>query len=161
MTRREVVWACVFVGLLWFAVREGLRQADRYATLTAQLATVTAQRDSALRAFRVDTVRVVEAVTRWRTLRDTLRLSDTVPVPVETVREIVRTCDSLAFACEAAKVSSGRVIRALTDERDLWKAKATPRKVLGLFPAPQVTAGVGACLNQGISPTVSAGWRIF
>lgn len=161
MTRRDVVWNTVLVGVVWLAFWAVKREAAANATLTAQIATVTAQRDSALRAFRVDTVRVVEAVTRWRTLRDTLRLSDTVPVPVETVREIVRTCDSLAFACEAAKVSSGRVIRALTEERDLWKAKATPRKVLGLFPAPQVTAGVGACLNQGISPTVSAGWRIF
>lgn len=44
---------------------------------------------------RIDTARVV--LTRWRTLRDTLRLTDTLAVPV-----LVAEADRLALACEFA-----------------------------------------------------------
>lgn len=54
--------------------------------------------DSLVKAFRVDTVRVTQTVTRWRTLRDTLTFSDTVRL---TVREsvIVAAADTAVAQC--------------------------------------------------------------
>jgi hypothetical protein len=55
---------------------------------------------------RVDSVRVVETVTRWRVVRDslvdTLRTTDTVRVLVQAADQAVATCTDALGRCQAA-----------------------------------------------------------
>jgi translation initiation factor 2B subunit (eIF-2B alpha/beta/delta family) len=69
----------------------------------------SALRDSlrtAERTVRVDSVRVVETVTRWRVLRDslvdTLHTSDTVRVLVQAADQAVSRCTDALGRCRAA-----------------------------------------------------------
>lgn len=67
-------------------------------SLRVSLARQRKATDSLAKAFRVDTVRLTQTVTRWRTLRDTLTFSDTVRL---TVREsvIVAAADTAVAQC--------------------------------------------------------------
>lgn len=76
--------------------------------------------DSLTKAFRVDTVRTTEVVTRWKVLRDTLTFSDTVTL---TVRESVLVaaadtaiaqCTRTLDTCEAIVAAKDSQITTLT-----------------------------------------------
>lgn len=101
--------------------------------------------DSLAALVRVDTVRVRETVTRYRTARDTMRVTDTM-----TVREVVERADEVAESCSVVVRGCG----ALVAERDaeiadlrtgLEHAKREARGCRLLFlPCPVVTVGYGA-----------------
>lgn len=68
--------------------------------------------------FARDTLTLTQRVIQWRTLRDTLVLSDTVRVPGPVVREIVRVADSTVSACTAVLRDCGAMRTLLTAQRD-------------------------------------------
>jgi hypothetical protein len=72
--------------------------------------------DDARRTVRVDSVRVVETVTRWRVLRDslvdTLHTSDTVRVLVQAAEEAVSSCTDALGRCRAALALATRASAA-------------------------------------------------
>jgi hypothetical protein len=116
--------------------------------------------DSLSRVFHVDTVRVTKTVTAWRTLTDTLVLSDTVPVPVEVVREVVATADSAITACTLAlgtcselTAALRRQVAGLTAERDAALTIARRAKPGALQRWGErvlyASAGYGACQLLG------------
>lgn len=65
--------------------------------------------DSLEQAFRRDTLRLTEVVTRWRRFRDTLTLSDTVRL---TVREsvLVAVADSAIEQCTQTVATCGALV---------------------------------------------------
>lgn len=134
----------------WWREQSGVWQAERRQ--------LVARADSLARAYRVDTVRTERVVTRWRTLVDTLTLTDSVPVPVEVVRTIVATCDSVIGACQQERASAVRLLAAKDSViRQLERRPVRPWYV------PQLGVGVaaGASARGGFDAVagVTLGWR--
>lgn len=69
----------------------------------------------------VDTVKV--RVASYRTIRDTLRLTDTVMVKValERADSTINACTELVTSCERLRVASDSAQHSLTVERDYWR----------------------------------------
>jgi hypothetical protein len=65
-------------------------------------------------------------VIRYKTLRDTLRLTDTVAVRefVERADSVVRSCSALAVSCDAFRVRADSTIAGLRLDRDRWRLQA-------------------------------------
>jgi hypothetical protein len=140
----------VLLALVW-SLQTGAR-------LGAEVKAGRRQIDSLSKIVRVDTVRVTKTVTKWRTLSDTLEryLRDTVPVPVEVVREVKAACDSLANACAASQASSARLIKAQSDQiTRLGKKDAWWRPKVGLGGA----AGVDVSGKPNAVVGVFLGWE--
>jgi len=98
----------VLVGGGWFLNHDRQQRAigARDTLLKQDRMTIAALEDNAKHQavqYTTDTVRLHEVTTQWRTItahyRDTLAVHDTVSVPVERVREVVRAGDSTIAAC--------------------------------------------------------------
>jgi hypothetical protein len=87
---------------------------------------------------RRDTLYVTDTLTRWRTVRttetliDTLLRSDTVvltrreSVIVFAADSAIQACRSIVLGCEARVAARDSLLSALTDDRDRWKGRARP-----------------------------------
>lgn len=97
------------------SVRVARQDRERWQARVAEL-------ETALDA-KAETVRV--AVTRFRTVRDSVRLTDTVWVKefVRVSDSTVRACSDLLTSCESFRASSGSLVRSLEVERDFWKRR--------------------------------------
>ena len=86
--------------------------------------------DSARTQVVHDTVRVAFAVHEYRTLRDSLRITDTVQVKVFVAKadSVVRSCTALVESCALFRVRAESSLAGLTLDRDVWKAVAESRK---------------------------------
>lgn len=114
------------------------------AQVAAERDTVRLLRDSLAKAFRVQVETVRVATVRRIPVRDTVErwLRDTVPVPVEIVRELVRVDSVLIQACSVALNTCGAEKAALlTDlslaekQRDYWQRRAAPSLLTRLSTA--------------------------
>lgn len=79
--------------------------AERDRVMHLRLDSLGKALDSTAKAFRVDTVKFRVTRQRWDTVRagvDTQYLHDTLPVPVEVVREVVHAADTTIKACTQA-----------------------------------------------------------
>lgn len=98
-------------------------------SLTVEVSAARRQADSVTKAFRADTVRLTTSVTKWRTVRDTVRvlLRDTVRVPSVIVRELVASSDSAITRCEATVSTCAAALAekdsVIATERALRKAE--------------------------------------
>jgi hypothetical protein len=127
-----------FLVMLWVG-----READQLAVAKAEIGRLKAQLAQQKVTYRVDTVEVVKWQTKWREQRVEVAayLTDTIPVPVEIVRNVVATCDSLERACTQLKASSGEVI-ATQDSLIQRQARVIRGcRILGL-PCPKIRPGV-------------------
>jgi hypothetical protein len=88
--------------------------ADSVALVSAREALATAQS------------RVTDHVIRYKTLRDTLRLTDTIAVREFVTRSdsVVRSCSALAVSCDAFRVRADSTIAGLRLDRDRWRLEA-------------------------------------
>jgi hypothetical protein len=96
--------------------------ADSVALVSAREALVTAQG------------RVATHIATYRTIRDTLRLSDTVAVRVfvERADSVVRSCSALAVSCDQFRVRADSTIAGLRLDRDRWRLAAESARPSGL-----------------------------
>lgn len=90
------------------------------------------------RLVRVDTAYLTDTLVKWRTVRstetliDTLLRSDTVTltrresVIVFAADSAIQACRSIVTSCEARIGVRDSLIRAITWERDHWKRKSQP-----------------------------------
>ena len=167
MTPREGLAAvlAVVIGLWWYTVSQ--RRQGALAAELRQNAVHIAVLDSALKLerakFRADTVtvfrRVTSTVTRLDTLvqSDTLRLTDTVKVTVEVVREAVETlnaCRATIRECGALRAREQARGDSL-DARVKLLEKARP----SIFSRCGLSVGYGAT-DKGFGPAVVAGCKI-
>lgn len=91
--------------------------------------------DSLKSAFRVDTVKLTRSILKRDTVLATVEhfLHDTVKVPVQVLRDVIRV-DSLALnaclvslsTCEQRLAVKNAQITNLTTQRDLWRKAAQP-----------------------------------
>lgn len=80
----------------------------------------------AMRAVRVDSVRVDSIVTRWRTVRDSIVLPGDTVVRVDTVRVLLRAADAAVTACTDALGGCQRAL-ALASRRAVADSLAFAR----------------------------------
>lgn len=85
-------------------VLKGAYEAEA-AHLAERVADLTHRADSLQSAFRVDTVRLTRSVTKYETLRDTLRLTDTV-----RVKEALKAADTAISACQRSRQTCSRLV---------------------------------------------------
>lgn len=120
------------------AIQEA-RAAAAEAELRAALRFAERRSDSLAKALRPQLVEVERWRTRWDTLparRDTLRLRDTVWVPVE----VLVVADSTIRACSVALDSCQALVASVSAERDRWRdlQRVTER----MKQRPWLSAGV-------------------
>ena len=97
---------------------------------------------------------VTRVVTRYRMLRDTLDIHDTVQVVrfVERADSVVRACTELQSSCERFRVRADSVIAGLTLEHDALAAEVkalTPSRVGRLWSRVRVPLVFAAGLYVG------------
>jgi hypothetical protein len=85
-------------------IEKGRAKAE-LANVKQEVALLKARADSLTNAFRVDTVRLTRTVTRYESLRDTLRLTDTI-----RVRETLRAADSAIQGCRLTLQTCSRLV---------------------------------------------------
>jgi hypothetical protein len=116
-------------------------RADSIRTARAELKVVRDSLQTAMRA-EVETLRV--AVVRRVPVRDTVErwLRDTVPVPVEVVREIVRVDSVVIAACSTALTTCAQRAEVLEadlllsqQQTALWQRRARPSLLTQLSTA--------------------------
>lgn len=91
--------------------------------LSRRIAADSLALDSARVALRAASEHVTRDVVRYRAIRDTLRLTDTVAVRETLVRadSVVRSCTELVESCARLRVRADSSIADLTLDRDRWK----------------------------------------
>lgn len=151
---------CAIERVKWEAKQQQAEQEIlRLQSQTAKLDTV----------FLRDTLTLTQQVTRWKTLRDTLVLSDTVKVPGPVVREIVRVADSTVNACTAVLHDCVALRASLTHQRDslttVLARSRKPKAKLGCVVGATYTVG-DLVDHRGLTDWsnragVTCGWRVF
>lgn len=119
--------------------------------------------------FARDTLTLTQRVVQWRTLRDTLVLSDTVRVPGPVVREIVRVADSTVSACTAVLHDCVAIRAQLTAQRDsvtaLWRRSLKPKARFGCTAGITYTVGDltdhRTFTDWANRAGITCGWRVF
>lgn len=162
-TWQKVVLSALLGVVAWTAYGAAQRAVGRR---DQQIRTLTHALDSAAKVGRgLDTVFLRDTVrlTRTRIERDTVFatverfLHDTVPVPVEVVREIVRADSLVIQACTDALNTCEQRVANLTDrlalsERrgDVWRRQASPsllRQLTDKLPALGLGVVLGVVLK--------------
>lgn len=101
----------VLAGLVWWAGfscsgrlnrEQAIRDSTQMASYRQTIGELSKQAARVESTYVRDTVRLRVWRTHWDTLKHVIRLTDTVPVPVEVVREVVKTADSTVQACGSA-----------------------------------------------------------
>lgn len=108
-------------------IRNKAVAAERGRVATAYRDTLKATKDSAVKAYKRDTIhltkRVVERVTVLKEVEKWLR--DTVPVPVEVVKEIIKADSQVIEACQVVRRTCEETNRIL--RLDLGKSEDETR----------------------------------
>lgn len=136
------------------------REAVQQAQIAEQRDSLRTLRDSLARAYRVDTVRLTRTLVRRDTVLATVDrwLHDTVAVPVEVVREIVRAdsavieaCRVALSTCEQEKAALAADLTLIQRQADYWRGKAAPSLITRLSTAAKWLAigyGVAAVTRR-------------
>lgn len=153
---RYAVWGLVLIGGL-VALRVGPPTPDDdpardilAVDLARRAHANTLALDAAQKALAAATIHVTRDVFKYREIRDTLRLTDTVAVRETLVRadSVVRSCIQLSESCDRFRVRAESSLATLTLDRDFWKARYEQAKP-GRFDAfvrrtlPVVAFGAG------------------
>lgn len=151
--------------LAWFGVadildrrRTGADAVDRATADAAHAAEqpVAEARRAADTVYVRDTVTLTAVETRFRRLRDTLRLSDTVQVfrAFALADTVVRACRGALATAERRLSLCDSTARLLTVQRDAWRRIATR-------PGPRVETSVAALYDWTAgAPVAEAGVRL-
>ncbi len=108
-----------------------------------------------------DTQYIRDTVTRWRTVRSTVTLLDTLlhsdtvtltrreSVIVFAADSAIQSCRLIVTACEARLLTRDSLLKAITWERDLWKQRSQPSWLTRTTTALK-WAGVGYLIGRTV-----------